>query len=335
MTDMINTCLFGDCRDSLHDMIHAGVRVDCCVTSPPYFGLRDYQEDGQIGVEQNPDEYIANMVDVFGLVRQVLQDDGVLWLNIADSYAGSGKGAGAQRNAKERYIPGLDGAIQRTPIPAGLKRKDLIGMPGMLAKALQAGRFFCACCEQESGATLRLMDRRLVCQHCGSVQHAEVEVYDQWFLRSDVIWNRPNTKPENVRDRPARAHEYFFMLTKSAKYFFDYEASQTDAKGGGKRNMRSVWEVNVQPYKGAHFATFPPALIEPCILSGSRPNGIVLDPFFGSGTTGQVAVEHGRRFIGCELNRNYKPLQDERIRQAWERRRIADVRAAQLHLEGV
>lgn len=284
----MNRLIFGDCREILRDIAAQSVRVQTCVTSPPYFGLRDYGVDGQLGLEQTPDEYVANMVEVFRCVRNVLADDGTLWLNIGDSY-----------NAPSRSVDGL-------------KPKDLIGIPWMLAFALRA---------------------------------------DGWYLRQDIIWHKPNPMPESVRDRCTKAHEYLFLLSKSDRYYFDSEAlkepsvtpadvqvakrnknphkGQRDAgmrhTTGGfdkitkvyeKRNRRSVWTVATRPYKGAHFATFPPALIEPCILAGSRPNDIVLDPFMGSGTTAAVALKHGRQYIGCELNPDYGRLQFARIEQA-------------------
>ena len=281
----------------------AGVRAQMCVTSPPYFGLRDYGHPGQIGLEQTPEQYIAAMVEVFRCVRDVLADDGTLWLNIGDSYASNPASGGAQSSRM------TGGEHKRTPPerkyqrPDGLKPKDLIGIPWMLAFALRA---------------------------------------DGWYLRQDIIWHKPNPMPESVRDRCTKAHEYVFLLSKSERYFFDAEAikepavtagdtrhlrrdktadarlSPSGREGNGKRqaatrNRRSVWTVTTRPYKGAHFATFPPALIEPCILAGSRVNDIVLDPFMGSGTTAAVALQHGRQYLGCELNPAYRPLQDARI----------------------
>ena len=282
-----------------------GVRAQMCVTSPPYFGLRDYGHPGQIGLEQTPEEYIAAMVEVFRCVRDVLADDGTLWLNIGDSYASNPASGGAQSSRM------TGGEHKRTPPerkyqrPDGLKPKDLIGIPWMLAFALRA---------------------------------------DGWYLRQDIIWHKPNPMPESVRDRCTKAHEYVFLLSKSERYFFDSEAMQEPAnrpEGPGNkthrhanqgiyvngasqkniakigpretRNRRSVWTVATRPYKGAHFATFPPALIEPCILAGSRPGDIVLDPFMGSGTPAAVALQHGRQYLGCELNPAYQPLQDARI----------------------
>lgn len=306
---MFDRVLFGDCRDSLRRMAADGLRVQTCVTSPPYFGLRDYGVDGQIGLEQTPDAYVAAMVEVFRAVRDVLADDGTLWLNIGDSYASQGGKEPPQSKWKKDGIhDGQNGGKSRRP-PAGIKPKDLIGIPWMLAFALRA---------------------------------------DGWYLRSDIVWAKGNPMPESVTDRPTRSHEYVFLLSKSDRYFYDHEAvkepavsdhpsgngfkrdarlSYKDANGtrgndaqwdgvGGKRNRRSVWNVNTKPYKGAHFAVFPPALIEPCVLAGSRPGDVVLDPFMGSGTTAAVAIEHGRRFIGCELNPAYEALQVERIAAA-------------------
>ena len=305
MSDWLNQCHFGDCIETMRRMPDGIAQT--CVTSPPYFGLRDYGHDGQLGLESTPDEYIKAMVEVFRCVRDVLADDGTLWLNIGDSYASNPASGGAQSSRM------TGGEHKRTPPerkyqrPDGLKPKDLIGIPWMLAFALRA---------------------------------------DGWYLRQDIIWHKPNPMPESVTDRCTKAHEYLFLLTKSERYFFDHVAIQEpetmkpqnrltprkanpDAKvhgmpeyrqqeggtGGGMRNKRSVWTVATTPYKGAHFATFPTALIEPCILAGAPAGGVVIDPFFGSGTTGQVAQTLGRQFIGCELNESYKPLQDERLQQ--------------------
>lgn len=279
-----------------------GTKAQTCVTSPPYFGLRDYGHPGQLGLEKTPEEFIANMVEVFRCVRDVLADDGTLWLNIGDSYANDGKWGGKHAKALHGNT-----SIGRTKVQTGLKRKDLIGIPWMLAFALRA---------------------------------------DGWYLRQDIIWHKPNLMPESVTDRCTKAHEYIFLLSKSERYYFDSEAIKEPAVWapskqskeverapgyyGGKgtdssrndknfkairemRNRRSVWTVATRPYKGAHFATFPPALIEPCILAGSRPGDIVLDPFMGSGTTAQVAKQHGRHWLGCELNESYGPLQQQRI----------------------
>ena len=308
----MNRIEFGDCRDTMRQWATAGVRAQMCVTSPPYFGLRDYGHPGQIGLEQTPEEYIAAMVEVFRCVRDVLADDGTLWLNIGDSYAATTRNLG--RNDAGRNFTGGGGNKEGSGNPgrqgsaranmSGLKPKDLIGIPWMLAFALRA---------------------------------------DGWYLRQDIIWHKPNPMPESVRDRCTKAHEYVFLLSKSPRYFMDPEGLKEPATGrapgniGHKyaqegvyatqnpqarlaacgaretRNRRSVWTVATRPYKGAHFATFPPALIEPCILAGSRPGDIVLDPFMGSGTTAAVALQHGRQYLGCELNPAYQPLQDARI----------------------
>jgi DNA modification methylase len=299
---------FGDCRDIMRRWATQGVRAQMCVTSPPYFGLRDYGVEGQIGLEQTPDDYVAAMVEVFRCVRNVLADDGTLWLNIGDSYARTG---GTDRKISETAQVGstrntLVQMSDRTSnaTAMGLKSKDLIGIPWMLAFALRA---------------------------------------DGWYLRQDIIWHKPNPMPESVRDRCTKAHEYMFLLSKSERYFFDSEAMKEPAdpanhrdspgvrrtapgsadhsgfKGGrhyDTRNKRSVWSIPVRPYKGAHFATFPPALIEPCVLAGSRAGDAVLDPFMGSGTTAAVALQHGRTYLGCELNPEYGALQQERIARA-------------------
>jgi DNA modification methylase len=319
----VNQIEFGDCREIMRRWYSDGVKVQTCVTSPPYFGLRDYGHEGQIGLEQTPEEYVAVMVEVFRCVRDVLADDGTLWLNIGDSYAAA---RGGTHQPAETLAGGkggkmADGSIvnrdrhagynpTRNAAAIGLKHKDLIGIPWLLAFALRA---------------------------------------DGWYLRQDIIWHKPNPMPESVRDRCTKAHEYIFLLSKSDRYLFDSDAikepcvntrkpgrkirdtRETHGTGSGNsginnlmnryhngdmpthRNRRSVWEVSTVPYKGAHFATFPPALIEPCILAGSRTGDIVLDPFMGSGTTAMVAVQHGRRFLGCELNEGYDSLQQKRL----------------------
>jgi len=306
----MNRVIFGDCRDTMRDLKAQGVRVQCCVTSPPYYGLRDYGHPGQIGLEKTPAEFVAALVEVFEGVRELLADDGVLWLNLGDSYAGGG---GGNYSKSDKQTPHGEHITNVRNKPgwldaAGMKPKDLMGMPWRVAFALQAAG---------------------------------------WYLRQDIIWHKPNPMPESVTDRCTKAHEYLFLLSKSERYFFDHVAIQEpetmkpqnrltprkanpDAKvhgmpeyrqqeggtGGGMRNRRSVWSVNTAPYGGAHFATFPPALIEPCILAGSRTGDVVLDPFMGSGTTAQVAQALGRQWIGCELNTEYAPLQQARTAQA-------------------
>ena len=341
MSDAINRTHFGDCRTTMRRLIGEGVRVQTCVTSPPYFGLRDYGHPGQLGLEATPDEYVANMVEVFRLVRELLTDDGTLWLNLGDSYAGSGKGGGGSYSNDGMTHAANTQKATRTP----LANKQLIGIPWRVAFALQA---------------------------------------DGWYLRQDIIWSKPNPMPESVTDRCTKSHEYIFLLSKSARYYYDHEAIKEpavadhapgnkshkgasayeseesehhrtkaglvayaqrqrsardtfkrdqskrsepiigqsagthradradDAWDTATRNKRSVWTVATQPYSDAHFATFPPKLIEPCILAGSRPGDIVLDPFMGSGTTAEVAQRLGRNWIGCELNDAYAPLQQAR-----------------------
>ena len=306
---------FGDCRETMRKWAKEGIKAQTCVTSPPYYGLRDYGRDGQIGLEETPEEYIAAMVEVFRCVRDVLSDDGTVWLNIGDSYSGSGKGPAGNlgKTHNERH---LEHTVASGNVPNGCKPKDLIGIPWMLAFALRA---------------------------------------DGWYLRQDIIWHKPNPMPESVQDRCTKAHEYIFLLSKSQKYYYDRMAiaepaayaeqhankktswgnkkkdagvknnleqyQQTGIENnktcleGGMANKRSVWSVPVKPYAGAHFAVFPQELIEPCILAGAPVGGIVLDPFMGSGTTAQVAQNLGRKYLGCELNPEYKPLQDNRLRQ--------------------
>ena len=274
------TIIVGDVRTSLSSIPDGSVQT--CITSPPYWGLRDYGNDGQLGLESTPDEYVASMVAVFAEVWRVLADDGTLWLNLGDSYS----------PAK------LDSA--------GLKHKDLVGIPWRLAFALQA---------------------------------------DGWYLRQDIIWQKPNPMPESVRDRCTKSHEYLFLLTKSARYYFDNKAIKKEPSanlgttnirfGGNKygdsddpkhatksgntyvdsgtRNKRSVWTINTKPFKGAHFAVMPEALVEPCVLAGSKVGDLVLDPFAGSGTVGVVALRNGRDFVGVELNPDYAQLADDRI----------------------
>lgn len=302
--------VIGDCLESMRGMDSESVH--CCVTSPPYWGLRDYGHEGQIGLESTPEAYVARMVEVFREVRRVLRDDGTLWLNLGDSYANNG----ARDSSKvggftgDRIRRGVKGTMDSRPreIPDGLKPKDLVGIPWRVAFALQA---------------------------------------DGWWLRQDIIWHKPNPMPESVRDRCTKAHEYVFLLAKSERYYYDaeavVEAADTAGKIGGftpnaalaagkkpsgnmiaekgasyvrpdTRNRRSVWTVTTKPFKGAHFATFPPDLIEPCILAGCPVGGTVLDPFGGAGTTGLVAQRHGRNAVLCELNPQYTKMAGERIK---------------------
>jgi DNA modification methylase len=334
-TEQIGDCTLylGDCLEVLSAMPSASAHT--CVTSPPYFGLRDYGHGGQIGLEPTPDEYVAKLVAVFREVRRVLRDDGTLWLNLGDSYnnfrSQMGPGQAVHGRAKLNGKPDI---TSRRRGWDGVKEKDLLGIPWRVAFALQA---------------------------------------DGWYLRQDIIWHKPNPMPESVRDRCTKAHEYIFLLSKSAKYHFDAAAiaeplaassvarlsqstldqqvesarvpgktngnmkavgprfggakygddrrDESRTKSGnewagastGNRNKRSVWSVTTKPYKGAHFATFPPDLIEPCILAGCPAGGTVLDPFGGSGTTAAVALSHGRRATLIELNPAYADLVRERL----------------------
>jgi DNA modification methylase len=278
----MNKIEFGDCRETMRRWKEQGVQAQMCVTSPPYFGLRDYGHDGQIGLEQTPEEYIAALVEVFRCVRDVLADDGTLWVNIGDSYASFRDGKATPDTTRGESTGTLvpkgsaRNRMATTFRGSGVKHKDLIGIPWMLAFALRA---------------------------------------DGWYLRQDIIWSKPNPMPESVRDRCTKAHEYIFLLSKSERYFFDGAAIKEPSisEDAPPRNRRSVWNVATRPYKGAHFATFPPDLIEPCILAGSKVGDVVLDPFMGSGTTAQVALERGRQYLGCELNEEYGKLQSERI----------------------
>lgn len=267
---MENLLLVGDVRERLRELSDRSVH--CCVTSPPYWGLRDYGESEQIGLEQSPEEYVAELVAVFREVWRVLRDDGTLWLNLGDSYAGNN--SRASNNGRAGFGNPRDGVFER--IGDGLKTKDLVGIPWRVAFALQA---------------------------------------DGWYLRQDIIWHKPNPLPESVKDRCTKAHEYIFLLSKSPSYYFDYEAIREPTIDlQDKRNRRDVWSVPVKPFKGAHFATFPTDLITPCILAGCPDGGIVLDPFFGAGTTGLVAQSLKRGWVGCELNPVYAEMALKRIK---------------------
>ena len=355
----MNKIEFGDNRQTMRRWAEEGVKVQTCVTSPPYYGLRDYgtgtwvggdpecshkrdskhsdktitghsnldlvvgdaiyrtsclkcgavREDLQLGLEETPEEYVANMVDVFRHVRNIMSDDGTLWLNIGDSYYNyrGGSQAFVKQSVANTDQDLPDHSPTRNNVLDGLKSKDLIGIPWMLAFALRA---------------------------------------DGWYLRQDIIWHKPNPMPESVQDRCTKAHEYIFLLSKSPKYYYDIDSIKEEMIGkphapknkankndghlrndvgtgrmekvwgeSGMANKRSVWTVTTKPYAGAHFAVFPSDLIEPCILAGAPTGGIVLDPFMGSGTTAQVAQNLGRQYMGCELNLSYKELQDQRLAQ--------------------
>jgi DNA modification methylase len=295
----------GDCIESLKSMPDES--VNCCVTSPPYFGLRCYGMDGQIGLEPTPDDYVERLVEVFREVKRVLRNDGTVWLNIGDSYASYRDGKATpdttRGESKGTLVPkgSAKNRMAGTFKGTGIKHKDLIGIPWRVAFALQQ---------------------------------------DGWYLRQDIIWHKPNPMPESVRDRCTKAHEYIFLLSKSPKYYYDHKAMKertgraagrprqfgaTNQEGtmrqdigrvfvdDGTRNKRSVWTVATKPFKGAHFATFPPALIEPCVLAGCPVGGTVLDPFGGSGTTAIVAMENGRNAILVELNPDYINIAHQRI----------------------
>ena len=300
---MNSKILVGDCLARMQEIPDG--TINTCITSPPYFGLRDYGVDGQIGLESTPEEFVAKLVEVFREVRRVLRDDGTLWLNLGDSYNAAGReGHGTWVGCKQgTNRASAEKADACRPSVEWLKPKDLIGIPWRVAFALQA---------------------------------------DGWYLRSDIIWHKPNPMPESVRDRPTKSHEYLFLLAKSEKYFFDSEAfkepevcgrkrgpalhpdtKSTNGNGGlsrregdGMRNRRTVWTVQSDPFKGAHFATFPPALVEPCVLAGCPIGGTVLDPFNGAGTTGLVALRNHRNYIGCELNPEYAAMAEARITES-------------------
>lgn len=262
--------IHGDVRQKLsllpYDTFH------CCVTSPPYWGMRDYGYEGQIGAETEINDYIAHLVKVFREVRRVLRPEGTLWLNIGNTYTSGGR-TWRQSDAKN-----MGRAMSYRPdTPTGLKPKDLIGVAWMLAMALQL---------------------------------------DGWYLRSEIIWYKPNCQPESVKDRVTVSHEYIFMLSKSENYYFDQESiKERTADGKSLKNKRTVWQINTEPCKEAHFAVFPRALVRPCILAGSPTGGLVLDPFFGSGTVGQVCERLGRRWLGCELSEEYGKLAEQRTAQ--------------------
>ena len=273
---MINyTVMTGDCRDSL-DTLEPN-SVDCCVTSPPYFGLREYDTDFQVGIEATVQEYVDSLCDILDKVKRVLKDEGTLWLNIGDGYCNTN---GYQRSNKGWDRQSRDGAKANDRdlsdlLNEGYKVKDVLGVPWKVAFELQ---------------------RR------------------GWYLRQDIVWSKPNPMPENVFDRCTKSHEFIFLLSKSKKYYFDLQSIKVEtADGGGKKNPRSVWSVPVTRYKGAHFATYPPELIEPCIIAGCPPGGTVLDPFGGSGTTAGVAIKNDRQCILMEANPEYTSLIDQRI----------------------
>ena len=270
-TDVI---INGDCLAAMRGM--PSKSINCCVTSPPYYALRDYGIDGQIGREATPQDYVRRLVDVFHELYRILRTDGTFWLNISDTYCGTGSKGGHTDPKNPVGRNGQRTAInQRVPF---CKPKDLIGIPWMLALALRA---------------------------------------DGWHLRSDIIWMKSNPMPESVKDRPTRSYEHIFLLSKSPRYYYDAEAikepcSESNAQDL-KRNKRDVWQINTVPYRGAHFAAFPPKLAETCILAGCPKDGLIIDPFFGSGTTGAEAKRLARHYIGIEINPEYCSLAEKRI----------------------
>jgi len=309
MENYINTILNGNSLELLKTLPDQCVQT--CITSPPYWGLRDYGNDDQLGLEKTPQQYVENIVLVFREVRRVLKDDGTLWLNLGDSY--SSVHTGGKKSKKSTVGSNHEKAQEikqskANPSTYGLKEKELVGIPWRVAFALQQ---------------------------------------DGWYLRQDIIWHKPNPMPESVTDRCTKAHEYIFLMTKSAQYYYDHEAIKESSTHAGKvvfnkngkngqmgkygstrtgfmkdegvevaetRNKRSVWTIPTKPYKEAHFAVFPDELIKPCVLAGSKKNDVVLDPFFGSGTTGLVALRSRRRFIGIELNPDYVNIANDRLR---------------------
>jgi len=275
-----DTILYGDCRETLKQFVESGVHARMCVTSPPYYGLRDYgSEEAQIGLEESPEEFIQQLVEVFRGVRDCLTDDGTLWVNIGDSYYN-------YRGGKGQALPKQSVANTNQDLPQGknprrgnklkgYKEKDLIGIPWMLAFALRA---------------------------------------DGWYLRQDIIWSKPNPMPESMKDRCTKSHEYIFLLSKNQNYFFDVGSiKEPTIDGKSMKRKKSVWNIQTKPYRGAHFAVYPPELIEPAILAGSEEGDIILDPFMGSGTTAMVSKSLGRYYIGCELHQEYIQMTMDRI----------------------
>ena len=290
----------GNCIETLKKIDNESINT--CITSPPYFGLRDYGVDGQLGLEDTPEQFVENLVNVFKEVKRVLRDDGTVWLNLGDSYARtSGDSSKKGRHWDDRKNNPNTGH-NRYAKDIGLKQKDLVGIPWRVALSLQQ---------------------------------------DGWYLRQDIIWHKPNPMPESVKDRCTKAHEYIFLLSKSPKYYFDNESIKEDCitsgvatsphkikpvdgvngsrdnlhkfKGTKKKNKRSVWKISTKPFKSAHFATFPMDLIEPCVLAGCPKSGTVLDPFAGSGTTGIVAINNNRNAVLCELSDDYIEIAKNRI----------------------
>jgi DNA modification methylase len=266
-----------DCLEGLKQIERNSVQT--CITSPPYWQLRDYGQKDQLGTEKTPEEFVARMVQIFREVRDVLRDDGTIWINLGDTFCGGGgycpTAPSNQAGSKQSTNRGVK--AKPRPVPPGFKAKDLVGIPWMVAMALRA---------------------------------------EGWYLRADIIWEKSNGMPEAVKDRPTRCHEYVFLLTKNPHYFYNSEAIKEETtEGANKRNKRSVWKINQKPYAGAHFAVFPEELVKTCMLAGSKEGDLVLDPFVGSGTTGAVANKLKRNFIGIDLNPDYCIMAQERIKK--------------------
>ena len=266
-----------DCIEGLKQIERNSVQT--CITSPPYWQLRDYGQKDQLGTEKTPEEFVARMVQIFREVRDVLRDDGTIWINLGDTFCGGGgycpTAPSNQAGSKQSTNRGVK--AKPRPVPPGFKAKDLVGIPWMVAMALRA---------------------------------------EGWYLRADIIWEKSNGMPEAVKDRPTRCHEYVFLLTKNPHYFYNAEAIKEETtEGANKRNKRSVWKINQKPYAGAHFAVFPVELVKSCMLAGSKEGDLVLDPFVGSGTTGAVANKLKRNFIGIDLNPDYCIMAEERIKK--------------------
>lgn len=266
-----------DCIEGLKQIERNSVQT--CITSPPYWQLRDYGQKDQLGTEKTPEEFVARMVQIFREVRDVLRDDGTIWINLGDTFCGGGgycpTAPSNQAGSKQSTNRGVK--AKPRPVPPGFKAKDLVGIPWMVAMALRA---------------------------------------EGWYLRADIIWEKSNGMPEAVKDRPTRCHEYVFLLTKNPHYFYNAEAIKEETtEGANKRNKRSVWKINQKPYAGAHFAVFPEELVKTCMLAGSKEGDLVLDPFVGSGTTGAVANKLKRNFIGIDLNPDYCIMAEERIKK--------------------
>jgi DNA modification methylase len=266
-----------DCLEGLKQIERNSVQT--CITSPPYWQLRDYGQKDQLGTEKTPEEFVTRIVEIFREVRDVLRDDGTVWINLGDTFCGGGgycpTAPSNQAGSKQSTNRGVK--AKPRPVPPGFKAKDLVGIPWMAAMALRA---------------------------------------DGWYLRADIIWEKSNGMPEAVKDRPTRCHEYVFLLTKNPHYFYNAEAVKEETtEGNNKRNKRSVWKINQKPYAGAHFAVFPEELVKTCMLAGSKEGDLVLDPFVGSGTTGAVANKLKRNFIGIDLNPDYCIMAQERIKK--------------------